>query len=170
MATREKLYKDYMNELKMFNPNLIFLDVNDIFKSYKEVSNFNDIEWIDIYDGIECVGFIILANGIHCPPAYDWFIMECYIDSDHRRKGIMTNAVENMIQKHHGLFGMFILSRNEVAARFWDKFVQNRTIGDVKIEPKQVVFNSVPCNVDCYEKLFMVSSKELKESTIPSFE
>ena len=49
MASREQLYCDYITELKMYNPNLMFMDNTRIFKNFKEVSAFSDLEWIDIY-------------------------------------------------------------------------------------------------------------------------
>lgn len=165
MAGREQLYHDYVNELKMFNPNLIFVDAASIFKQYKEVSQFPDLTWIDIYDGVENVGFILLTNGSHCPVTYDWFIMECYIDQAHRRKGLMTQAMKNVIRKYDGTFGMFILAANKQASEFWDHFMKSESKPKHTLYPNQdmcyveaipITENSVPTGTACYERAFVV--------------
>lgn len=162
MASRQELYHNYLNELKMFNPNLILLKAEDIFKNYKEVSQFRDLEWIDIYHGVEIVGFILLTNGPHCPVAYDWFVMECYVDPKYRRKHLMKNAMQKVIQSHPGTFGMFILSKNKVAADFWNNFIQRKEPKSVDsycyAQSLEVARNSVPSGIDCFERAFQVNA------------
>ena len=158
MASREQLYRDYISELKIYNPNLIFMDNDQIFKNYAEVSSFSDLEWIDIYHGVECVGFVLLTNGSHCPPGYDWFVMECFVEEKYRKQHLMTQALDKIIEAHHGSFGLFILSRNVVAASFWKNYLdRERTKENTKIEQIPVTENSIPSGIDCYELAFLVS-------------
>ena len=53
MASREQLNCDYITELKMYNPNLMFMDNTRIFKKFKEVIAFSDLDSIDIQEGVE---------------------------------------------------------------------------------------------------------------------
>lgn len=160
MASREQLYRDYITELKLYNPNLIFLDNDQMFKNYREVSSFSDLEWIDIYDGIECVGFVLLTNGSHCPENYDWFVMECYIDPGHRRKHLMQQALDQIMQTHHGTFGLFNLCQNLVAGTFWTNYLSKSTKGK-RFELKRIPIEkpSIPSSIDCYEIAFAVSEE-----------
>lgn len=165
MASREQLYRDYVTELKMYNPNLIFVDNDQIFKNYQEVSAFPDLEWIDVYSGVECVGFILLTHGSHCPVNYDWFIMECYIDSDHRREHLMTDALNQLFSSHQGTFGLFVLSSNLTASEFWKKQLLRTNISpQLQLKRIPVTKTSVPSSVDCYELAFEVIKKNSSQN------
>lgn len=176
MSSREQLYYDYVTELKIYNPNLIFVDNDQIFKNYKEVAAFTDLEWIDIYAGMECVGFILLANGPHCPVNYDWFIMECYIAPEFRRRNLMTDALNKLFSSHHGTFGLFILSANIVASIFWNKQLSRTAISpNLQLKRIPVDKTSVPSSVNCYELAFEIvaensGSRNNRAQTIPSFD
>lgn len=176
MASREQLYCDYITELKMYNPNLMFMDNTRIFKNFKEVSAFSDLEWIDIYDGVECVGFILLTNGSHCPINYDWFVMECYIDAKHRRNHLMRHAMDQMVQTHQGKIGLFVLCQNLVAGSFWNNYTSRTTIWPhLQLTKIPVMKTSVPSSIDCYELAFEISDKNdcsqnKRAQTIPAYE
>lgn len=176
MASREQLYYDYVSELKMYNPNLILMSNDQIFKNYKEVSAFTDLEWIDIYDGFECVGFILLTNGSNCPVNYDWFIMECYIDEKHRRHHLMRHSLDQVMRIHHGKIGLFILSQNLVASNFWKDYTSRTSIWPhFELKRIPITKTSVPSSVDCYEIAFEVTDKHNRSQnnrvqTISSFE
>jgi predicted acetyltransferase len=123
--TRERLYRSYIEELKFFNPMLQTKSVEDAIADYNAVSQFEDLTWIDLYDGIENVGFILVVTGEHCTADADYMIMETYVHPEHRGKGIAFAGVENLFKNNPGNCGLFILNTNIEAHKFWNLIIDS---------------------------------------------
>lgn len=130
--TRERLYKAYIEELMFFNPMLRGKTESDVLADFNEVSQFSDLTWIDLYDGIEVVGFLLIATGKHCPKEADYLIMEAYTHPNHRGKGIMQKAVQTLFQNNPGKCGLFILQYNASALKFWDYIKKQNKVTALK--------------------------------------
>ena len=122
--TRDRLWKSYIEELKFYNPTLLSQTAEDMLASYENVSHFSDLTWIDLYDGPEVVGFILIVSGSHCPEDADYFIMEAYIQGTHRGKGIVYKAIDSIFKENPGKVGLYILNSNLVAFKFWYKVLK----------------------------------------------
>lgn len=123
--TRERLYCAYIEELKFFNPVLQNKTVENEIADYNTVSNFDDLTWIDIYDGPEKVGFVLVATGEHCPVDADYLIMETYVHPNHRSKGLCFKTIEKLFTDNPGNCGLFILNSNVEAHKFWNKIFES---------------------------------------------
>ena len=146
--TREELYKLYLFELSLYSETVRSLSEDDILKQYAGVSSFNDLEWVDIYDGVERVGFILITTYEHCPAAYDYHIMETFILPKSRKKGLVKNTLLGFIKNHPGSYGLFILNRNVTAIGFWKRFLRNKEVE--KIVPQSGL--DIPSQ--CFELAF----------------
>jgi predicted acetyltransferase len=67
------------------------------------------------------VGFIIIATEEHCPPPYDYYIWDCYVEPEYRRRYIMWDAMQSFIKEHGGSYCMFLIDINVPAQSFWHK-------------------------------------------------
>lgn len=119
--TREHLYKAYIEELKFFNPLLRNRTEASILADYDTVSKFKDVIWIDLFNGPETVGFILIATGEHCTIDADYLIMETYVHPKYRSKGVCYKMINRIFKKNPGKYGMFILNSNIEAHKFWNK-------------------------------------------------
>ena len=131
--TRERLYELYIAELATYSEGLKQLSRKDIRLQYETVSNLSDLDWVDIYDGVEVVGFVLITNGSHCPVNYDYHIMETYILPGKRKKGLVHRTILDYIGKHPGTYGLFILNLNIKAVAFWKRFLENKAIEKLDI-------------------------------------
>ncbi len=146
--TRQDLYKLYLFELSLYSPSIREMSEVDIVNNYNNVCNFSDLEWIDIYNGFEKVGFILITTGSHCPAAYDYHIMETFILPKSRKKGLVKNTLLGFIKNHPGSYGLFILNRNVTAIGFWKRFLRNKEVE--KIAPQSGL--DIPSQ--CFELAF----------------
>lgn len=133
MDDRTKMYLEYKRELCAVS-GLEDLNTkegahNDVFYA----TSAHDAQWIAVKDGNKEIGFIILGIGRNLErelgePKVDYFIQESYIKPEYRRKGIMTKAVNEMLENHKGIMGLYILKNNKPALAFWHKIIGDRWI------------------------------------------
>lgn len=93
MIDRE-LYHEFRNTVD----ELAFADI-------KASSNF-----VEVMDGNKVVGFLLVHDG---------YIEGAYVREDHRRKGLMRNAVKNYVSRYGLPNDLHIVNRNKVAYAFW---------------------------------------------------
>jgi len=136
--TRERLYDAYINEVAFFNPELRVAEERGLLLKAKDIESFTDTKWIDIYYGPEIVGFMIVANGSHCPIDADYLVMELFVHADYRRKHLAFDTVKGYFNKHHGRAGLYLISKNAHALMFWEdvkKKLNLKTIKNEKASP-----------------------------------
>ena len=151
MSSRKELYHNYIKELGKYNPDFLFKTSDEIADNFRKINDWYDLSWFDIYDGIECVGFIIVTNGDHCPVEYDYYISEVYIDPAHRGKGLMTRTLERLVKTNLGIWGLYIIANNEPAIKFWNDFYK---IAKIKTIPPRV---NKSWQYGCIEESFKTS-------------
>ena len=130
--TRDKLYELYIRELSLYSEALRGYTNEDIARQYETVSHFDDLTWIDIYDGLEKVGFILITDFDHCPPNYGYYVMETYIHPKYRKKGLVTKTLLAFIENHPSSYGLHILKGNIDAISFWTKFFKHKEVKQIE--------------------------------------
>lgn len=100
MSTNKiSMYEDYCIELDQYDPDegIYPLDqARQVAGDYLRRSD--EFTWTPIYDGPQEVGFLITA--VNLPFFGDGlYVCEAYVRPDHRRKGLMTEAVQKMLKK-----------------------------------------------------------------------
>lgn len=116
-----KMYKDYVQTLAPYNPEIksdLAVDYASFYLARQFVGN------ISVYllktQEDETVGFIIVGSGeTDTAPKTNWCIHEFYILPKHRRKGFGTKALEKFQKAHTGKVCYFVLKRNKPAQAFW---------------------------------------------------
>ena len=111
-----EMYKDYVRELQIYNPELT--DASDQDALDRKHPN------CEIYLFVECneiVGFAILGTGLpnsFC--GHDVFIEEFYVKKNFRRRGRGRDMVRNIIDTYPFMdFSAFIIKDNLPALAFW---------------------------------------------------
>lgn len=132
---RYNMFRDYLQELQEIEEYRYMSD-EAILESYINARSGVTEFWMDIYpdEADKCaarrtkhdiIGFWILGKNGNCHPDADYFIAEAYIKPEYRREGIMSDRISDWIEKHrktgnrNGKFCLFVLSKNEVAKKFW---------------------------------------------------
>lgn len=77
-------------------------------------------------------GFCMIGSGRYVPEDVDFCIYETFILNPFRRRGIASNAVKEILNRHHGRWMLFTQAneKNEGALRFWQKNIESFTGGD----------------------------------------
>ena len=132
---RYNMFRDYLQELQEIEEYRYMSD-EAILESYINARSGVTEFWMDIYpdEADKCaarhtkhdiIGFWILGKNGNCHPDADYFIAEAYIKPEYRREGIMSDRISDWIKKYrktgnrNGKFCLFVLSKNEVAKKFW---------------------------------------------------
>ncbi len=119
MNQRYQLLSDYLDELWEIK-GLAPQTKKEKQNLFNAILGNNETQWIDIKEGAELVGFLIVATQPNCHPDADFYIEEAYVKPAHRRKHIMFNMVKDFINHHHGTYCLFILNKNAIAKQFWN--------------------------------------------------
>lgn len=89
------------------------------FKFFAEITGSDCTQWVDICDGNNLIGFLIVGTAPNCHPDADYYVEEAYVKPDYRRKGHMLHAFSEFERKHKGIYCLFVLNKNEGAKNFW---------------------------------------------------
>ncbi len=73
-----------------------------------------------LYKNHEPVGFA-LVHDISVNPKADWKLAEFFIMAPFRREGLGQFLIEQLFQKHQGLWELSVLKDNVPALQFWEK-------------------------------------------------
>lgn len=126
---RYNMFRDYLIELQKIE-EYDYMDDAEILDNFIKM-RCGDVEhWMDVYpdNANNCaahrtkhdiIGFWILGQNGSCHPDADYFIAETYIRPEYRREGIMSDRISDWIKTYGGKFCLFVLSKNEVAKKFW---------------------------------------------------
>ena len=114
----ERLWLEYDKELSLYAGARTREEALAGLKSYEER---DDCYYIPVCEEGEPVGFIIIGIGESCHPACDYHMAEAYIQSGHRRKGIMSNKVGEFLKEHPGRYSMDIFDKNIGSKKFWEE-------------------------------------------------
>ncbi len=121
--TRQMLYRKYIKELSRYDHDLKYCpstEVKDWAKDYYE--DKKTTTWIDLMQDGSTVGFVIITHhGGDCHPDCDHYIAQTFVLTEHRHRGLATNAVRAYIREHPGKYGYDVIIGNEYAKQFWHK-------------------------------------------------
>ena len=126
---RYNMFRDYLIELQKIE-EYKYIDDAEILDNFIKIRHGDVGHWRDVYpdNANNCaahrtkhdiIGFWILGQNRNCNPDADYFIAETYIRPEYRREGIMSDRISDWIKTHGGKFCLFVLSKNEVAKKFW---------------------------------------------------
>ncbi len=118
LEVRYDMFTSYLDELQTISENPIISDEKKQYL-YDNITNY-EFSWrVDVYDGDVVIGFFIIGTGENCHAAADYYIQESYIKPEYRRKGHMTRAISDFINRHVGVYCLFILNNNQIGRVFW---------------------------------------------------
>ena len=117
----------YLRELSIIKGD----PCNSFEKRRNEASdllNHPQIKWHWLFDGEPTIenmcGFLAIGFRDNCHPDCDYFISQTYVESNHRRKGLMSAFFKQWLDEHKGAtLCMFIIDKNEGAKKFWFKLM-----------------------------------------------
>lgn len=127
---RYNMFRDYLIELQKIE-EYKYMDDAEILDNFIKIRHGDVEHWMDVYpdNANNCaahrtkhdiIGFWILGQNGNCHPDADYFIAETYIRPEYRREGIMSDRISDWIKTYGGKFCLFVLSKNEVAKKFWE--------------------------------------------------
>ncbi len=125
----QKLYRDYCDELKSFEPELPPFSVRDFRRSVLANMSLRKYFIMDENEGI--VGFIILQQVVEIIPKPAWFIVDFYILPDKRRKGFGAEAFNHFLRTSRGDFFLYVLEKNAPAQEFWGSCIKRFELEEV---------------------------------------
>lgn len=112
-----------MQELARLNPNLNAYTREALADYVRRYMEDPFIQWLDVRlesGSFESIGFLIISSGEERLPNTDIYIQEAFILPEHRRRGIMSAAVSELLRDHPGhSISMHVLNANIYAMRFW---------------------------------------------------
>lgn len=102
--------------------------------------------YIIMADGLPA-GFCMIGSGRYVPEDVDFCIYETFILNPFRRRGIASNAVKEILNRHHGRWMLFTQAgdKNEGALRFWQKNMESCTGGHFTLMDRMI--DSMPKKV-----------------------
>lgn len=123
------MYKNYIKELREIGGLEYYSTEADfILKNVKDrLNNEENTVFFDIDNG---KGFILFGFGDNCHPYCDYYIEECFIAPEYRRKGLMKQAIKELFNKNKGIYCLYILKNNTTALSFWNKIGKLKAVDD----------------------------------------
>lgn len=120
------LYTAYCHELNQYMQSQPMTAL-EITKAANHYASTNDVYWIDIKDGDDIVGFLIIGkpDTPECHPDADYGIAQAYVMPEYRGRGYMSEAVQGFAAKHPGAYSLLIIKQNEPALKFWAKLISS---------------------------------------------
>lgn len=127
-ATKEaflSMYADYCKELDTFRSESRSVDLQEVTRLYLKCPELNCrlIVLSGKKIGFVVTQYVLFENGAHAPAH---FIVEFYVVPEHRRQGIGTEAVRELLRGMEGedLF-LYVLHGNAPAKAFWRSALAN---------------------------------------------
>ena len=123
---RYNMFRDYLLELQE-TEGLTYMNDAQILDNFIKIRSNTTEYWRDVYpdqsrrEKQDIIGFWVLGANGNCHPDADYFIAEAYIKPEYRREGIMSDRISDWIKTYGGKFCLFVLSKNEIAKKFWNK-------------------------------------------------
>ena len=90
-------------------------------------------------------GFVITGSGENCHPCAQMYIEALYVKPAFRRKGTGTEAVREILKDTNSIC-MYVLKKNTVAKKFWDKYTKDWTDW-AKMYPKPPLENHLDWHI-----------------------
>ena len=139
---KQKLYMDYIKVLNTYRrggePVMSQDDAKDICDFYV---NTDDAKRINIFaDDGELAGFLII--GKHNKEVHkdaDYAVAQAYIDPKYRHQGLMTEAVEDYVGNHPGVWSLLVMQRNNYAKEFWPNLFEKLGGRSIPMDMSDVV-------------------------------
>lgn len=129
MKKRSEMYLEYKQELCAID-DIIPTEKDDrsyLANYYWMAEHPEVIEWLPIMNAGEEAGFIVISNYGNLDLLgdydyrFDYFILDCYIEPEYRRQGLMEKSLRNLLEQKPGTYGLYILDKNEPALNLWKK-------------------------------------------------
>lgn len=83
------------------------------------VLNSDIYEWIDIVQGDELVGFLLICLAPNACIGCDLAIEAAYVKPEFREQGLMTKAVTEYVTAHPSVWSLVVIRKNTYARKFW---------------------------------------------------
>ena len=134
------MYVDYCIELDKYDPDEETYPINQAKQVAKEYLQRDDFVWTPIYDGIDEVGFLITADDL---PFFGngKYICEAYIRPDHRKRGLMTQTVQEMLKKC-SIVHLEVFMANP-AIWFWTHMFSETGFKEIVAEPSPLTHGAM---------------------------
>lgn len=139
MTSRREMYLEYKQELCAIDDIIpTAKDDRNYLANYKFIHDHPEVvEWVPIYaeNGAEA-GFILLSafGDLDIMGDYDYrfdhFILDSYIEPPYRRQGLMEKALRELLARHTGTFGVYVMKKNEPAQNLWKKLWKTYPLTD----------------------------------------
>ena len=114
---RFRLFRWYQDELRFINEGP-FNDLTDM-EAFCSAYSADCTDWIDIVDGGETVGFLVMGYGANCHPEAKFYIEEAFVMPGYRHRCLMGNTLRKYMQTHEGTYCYYVLKKNKNALNFW---------------------------------------------------
>lgn len=144
----EKMYRDYVAELSDYSPRIksnpiTGEGINDIYNNIFLMKFF-------VTNGAgEYIGFLLVGFGGNTHTETDYYIAEFYIMPEHRRKGVATAAVKELLSLFPGKYCYHVLKKNITAHCFWDYMLKECCCTPLFLED---TCNLIDCDFFAFEK------------------
>ena len=119
---KHTLYRQYCEELDLFRP-IPLAETDAVLDNWCDCYiSATNCSWRNIFnEENELVGFLIIGkDGCEKHPHADFGIAQAYVDPNYRKNGLMTQAVNEYIEKHKGIYSVLVIKQNEYALNFWN--------------------------------------------------
>ena len=117
---REKLYTEYVKELERISGVKIVEKVGDIRQWIKAYEDDISVNWFEIEEDGEVIGFAIIQKNAEWPVPTDYHIAQVYVLPEYRKMGRATRFMMDIVKKFPGKYSLITLRGNKFAESFWD--------------------------------------------------
>lgn len=126
-----ELYYKYKQELWEID-NMHPYSKQAVHEWYAEITG--DAGYIvRIFNGNEQIGFIFIGTEPNCHEDADFYVQDCYILPEFRRRSIMSETVSEFLSEHPGVYSMFLIDQNVPAVNFWNKMFKSLDYVEISI-------------------------------------
>lgn len=125
-----ELYRRYYREIEGYIKPKEKESDEEITRMADDFINGEHIKWINIYEGTNLVGFLIIVKKPICHPDADYHVADSYVMPEYRHRGKMRTAFEDYMKRHPGIYCLDIVDNDEGGMAFWMK-----TMIEMKCKP-----------------------------------
>lgn len=132
-ATLANLLEKYLYEFSQYDKRQ-FSD--DGLFGYKYLDNYFTEDGrfaYFIYVDNQLAGFALLNKYHECDRPIDWSIAEFFVSYNFRRKGVATETVRQLFEKHKGYYHIKYYRNNTASVILWNKVARKYSGGNYEI-------------------------------------
>lgn len=100
----------------------------------------------------EQIGFVVIGVNSNCHRDANFYVQDCYLEPQYRKRHIMSDVVQEFIKQNPGVYCLFLIDTNLPAINFWNRMFQLQHYKEKKIIDYEMM-GTENCHLHGYYKI-----------------